>query len=125
LPEVGSVYETETLLPWSTAVASVKVTVDPETVAVETVTALPPARTAYVLAAAVVADKGSLKVKVKVVPFAERTAVANVGAMPSTTIALPKPIDPEAAGAGKVKVAALPTASFIVPPFSANADADK
>jgi hypothetical protein len=67
-------------------VANVKTTVEPETVADETVTAEPLAVTAYALAAAVVAFSASLNVSVSVVPLAARTAPLNVGETLSTGV---------------------------------------
>ena len=43
------------------------------------------------------------------------------GAPPSTIIALFAPNDPSEPGTGKIKSAAFPYASFIVPPFKINA----
>jgi hypothetical protein len=60
-------------------VARVNTIVDPDVTADEIVAALPFAVTAYALAAAVVALKASLNVRVSVVPLAARTAPLNVG----------------------------------------------
>jgi hypothetical protein len=86
LLDVGSVYETSTVLPWSTAVARFNTTVDPDTTADETVTAPPFAVTTNALAAAVVTFKASLNVSVRVVPLAARTAPFSVGDTLSTGV---------------------------------------
>ena len=68
-------------------------------------------------------NTASLKVTAIVVLFKARNTDAIVGgAAPLITRALLAPRELVAPGAANVKVAALPTASFIVPPFNANAD---
>jgi hypothetical protein len=72
---------------------------------------------------------GSLPVTVKVIvaePLVELVAArVTVGAVVSITIALFAPRELEAPGAARVKVALLPAASFIVPPFRSSADVDR
>jgi hypothetical protein len=72
---------------------------------------------------------GSLPVTVKVIvadPLIELVAArVTVGAVVSITIALFAPRELEAPGAARVKVALLPAASFIVPPFRSSADVDR
>jgi hypothetical protein len=69
-----------------------------------------------------------LPVTVKVIvaePLVDAAAArVTVGRVVSITIALFTPSEFVAAGAGRVKVALFPAASFIVPPLRSRAEAD-
>ena len=81
---VGALYATVTAFVAPAGVASVKTTVEPETLTDETVTATPPFVTTKFDAAAVVAFSASLYVMVSVVPLLATTAELNTGAVWST-----------------------------------------
>jgi hypothetical protein len=66
---VGARYDTSTVVPLGTELASVNRTVFPTTVAAVGVTAVSPTNTVYVVGDAVVVERVSLKVSVTVVPL--------------------------------------------------------
>ena len=74
LSEVGAAYETVTTLSLFTTLARFRVTVEPLTLLLATVTGLPSTLTVNAVVAAVVAPRASSNVRTSEVPFALRTA---------------------------------------------------